>query len=99
MILDLSQGFEFSRLKSSLPWAFSQQAIKMKINGITVGSATLKQYESYHNILKGELFIVFFFLEMILFFILLTIGQTNFNKSYSQISKNNMIKPLLIWLI
>ena len=99
MILDLSQGFEFSRLKSSLPRAFSQQAVKMKINGITVRSATLKQYENYHNILKGELFIVFFFLKMILFFILLTIEQTNFNKSYSQISKNNMIKPLLIWLI
>ena len=69
----------------------------MKINGITVGSGALKQYKSYHNTLKGELFIAFFFLEMILYFILFTIVQTNFKKSYSQIKKKKkMIKPLLI---
>ena len=98
MIRDSRQSFEFSRLSSLLSRAFSRQDKKMKINGITIGSGTLKQYESYRKTLNAELLIMFFFLN---WFFLSFCSQ-----SRQQILKNPIldfpnktIKPLLIWRI
>ena len=46
MIHGSQRAFEFSWQNSLLSWGFSQQDKKMKINGITIGSGTLKQDES-----------------------------------------------------
>ena len=81
MICDSRRGFEFSRLNSLLSRAFSRQDKKLNINGIIIGSMTLKQYESYHDTLSTELLTEFFFFELILF-ILFAIDPTNFKKSY-----------------
>ena len=42
-------NFTFSQLNSLFSWTFSWQDKKMKINGTTIGSETLKQYQSYCN--------------------------------------------------
>ena len=51
-------SFEFSWLNSLFSWTFTQQGKKVKLNRITNGSVTFKQYLSYHNTFNTELCIL-----------------------------------------